>query len=425
MGGLVMSTGAAPPALSRRKRLLFVAILCGISVVVALVIAEVIAATLEPDSRIHGAAGAQHHDELGWLPPVGIATAMTGEFTARYDVNATGMNDRPVEESVGRSRLRIVALGDSHTFAVGVSQEEAWPNALETWLFHGDLDAGTVYDAGVVGYSLGQYLVRFRSVRDLLHPRMVLIGFSMATDLYDLVPPRMGGFVYGPEAGRVYFDLDPDGTLVEHRDLVGQVLDQTDAFAARTASQRLRAFLDRFAVYRRLKRSSVAMAIAGRGWLPEGESLWPGPETAMRRELGPTETYRWRLAEAILAKLAQEIREAGAEPVLVNIPYLPQVYDDVWAGSFGARPETFDREVGTRRLADVSARIGMPFVDTTPAMAAETKRLGRWLHFRQDAHPTAEGHRVIAETVGRALVELGLVPPLAAPVPPHLTTRLH
>ena len=72
------------------------------------------------------------------------ATVVNAEFTAQYDVNAAGMNDRPIEESSGRARLRLLALGDSHTFAVGVSQAEAWPNALETWLFHGDLDAGTV-----------------------------------------------------------------------------------------------------------------------------------------------------------------------------------------------------------------------------------------------------------------------------------------
>ena len=138
------------------------------------------------------------------------------------------MNDRPIEETVGRSALRVLALGDSHTYAVGVSQQEAWPNALEQMLFHGNLDAGTVYNSGVAGYSLGQYLVRYRTLRAALKPQVVVIGFSMATDLYDLVPPRLGGFVYGSEAGRLYFDLDDQGRLLEKRDLVGQRLDRVE-----------------------------------------------------------------------------------------------------------------------------------------------------------------------------------------------------
>jgi hypothetical protein len=67
----------------------------------------------------------------------------------------------------------------------------------------------------VAGYSVGQYFERFRGLKDKLHPSLVLVGFSMATDLYDLIPPERGGFVYGGNASRVYFDLSPGGELVE------------------------------------------------------------------------------------------------------------------------------------------------------------------------------------------------------------------
>lgn len=394
---------------SFRRRFLFPVVASLLGCAIALVVAETAAAMLEPDVRVHGAAAATRDPELGWLPPIGRSTVTTGEFTAVYDVNALGMNDRPVEETLGRARRRVLALGDSHTFAVGVSQQETWPNVLEALLFGGDLDAGTVYNASVAGYSLGQYLVRFRGLEKTLDPQLVLIGFSMATDVYDLIPPRLGGFVYGADAGRVYFDLDEDGRLVEQRDLVGQQLAQ-DAARPRSASLQIRGFLERFALYRRLKKSGLAMAIATSGWTPGGDSLWPGPDTALRRELGPEQEYRWRLASLLLAEIAKEASGANRRVVLVNIPYLPQVYDEVWESSFGARPEQFDRWIAGRRLAKICEETGIGYIDTTPPLVEEARRRGEWLHYRQDGHPTPDGHRIIAQTVADGLRGMGLAP---------------
>lgn len=410
------------PTRSRLKRLAFHALALTLSLVLAFVVAEVAAALLEPNQKVHGSVAAARHPELGWLPPAGQATVTTGEFTAHYDVNALGMNDRPIEESVHRSAVRILALGDSHTYAVGVSQQDAWPNALEGALYHGNLDAGTVYNSGVAGYSLGQYLVRYRTLADALKPQIVLIGFSMATDLYDLVPPRYGGFVYGSEAGRVYFDLDEAGRLVEVRDLAGTTIDAADIRANRSFSQRLRERLDRLALYRAVKKSGLAMAIAARGWRPGGESLWPGPDTAMRKTLGATESYRWRLAEAIVTTIAREAEARGARVLLVNIPYLPQVYDEVWQRSFGLRPDEFDRDIAGRRLAELCGRAGIGYVDTTPALVAEARRRGAWLHFRQDGHPTRDGQMIIAREVAQALVgQSFVVPPTTSS--PHAVDR--
>ncbi|WP_163362900.1 hypothetical protein, partial [Klebsiella aerogenes] len=69
----------------------------------------------------------------------------------------------------------------------------------------------------VHGYSLDQYLVRFRRLAPIVKPRVVIIGFSAATDFYDVGRTRAGDFVYGSDIGRIYFSLDDKGELVEHR----------------------------------------------------------------------------------------------------------------------------------------------------------------------------------------------------------------
>jgi hypothetical protein len=260
----------------------------------------------------------------------------------------------------------------------------------------------TVYNGGVVGYSLGQYLLWMRELATVLEPQIVLVGFSMATDLYDLIPPRLGGFVYGHPWGRVYFDLDEAGQLVEMRDLVGS--DVPPRSEGSSLTRHLRSLTSSFALSRRLKRSKLAMSLAAR-LSGGGVSLWPGMETALKRVPGDQEVYRWKLATALIEAIAREAQADGRRVVLVNIPYLAQVYDEVWESSFGALPETFDRFIGGRRLEEICSKAGIGYVDTTSAFVEETRRTGTWLHFPDDNHPTVAGQRLIADVVARYLRE--------------------
>lgn len=369
---------------SRRKLIAFSALLVGIVSLLAFVVAEMVARVLEPERVIHGYTAYPRHPVLGWLPPLGKATIETNEFVAHYDVNALGMNDRPVEETRG-AQLRILALGDSHTFAVGVSRDEAWPNVLETLLSRDAAGEVAVYNAGVVGYSLGQYLLRMRDLDPALDPQLIIVGFSMATDLYDLIPPRLGGFIYGHPWGRVYFDLDADGNLLEIRDLVGK--DLPEEMKGGTWSRRIRSVPYQFALYRRFKRSRLATLLAARVSFG-GVSFWPGMDTALMKDLDENATYRWNLAGALIEKIAKEAHDGGGRKVvLVNIPYLAQAYDEVWEASFGAVPDKYDRWVGGRRLEALCRKAKIEYVDTTPVFVDEIRRKNTWLHFREDAHP--------------------------------------
>lgn len=350
----------------------------------------------------------QPDPELGWVPPPNMeGRVTTSEFDVTHYTNELGLSDDPVNDATGRQGIRILALGDSHTAATGVAPAETWPNVLERLLFEERQAAGTVFNAGVGGYSLGQELVRMRQLDDVLDPDIVLIGFSTATDFYDVVPPSRGGFIYGAESGRVYFDLDESGALVERHDLVGQKL--ATGHEERSTAQRIREVLDQFALYRLAKRSKLAMRMAV--WLqPATGSLWPGLDTALKLELSEDDAYRIALAQEIIGQIADEAKAEDREVVLVHIPYIAQVYDDVWQASFGMYPERYDRHLGTRRLRDIANEEGIHLADTMDALVAETRRTGERLHYELDAHPTPAGHEVIARAVAEVLVREGLVP---------------
>jgi hypothetical protein len=241
-------------------------------------------------------------------------------------------------------------------------------------------------------------------LRESLRPTLVIVGFSMATDLYDLGPPSATGFVYGGHQGRVYFDLDAQGRLVEHDELVGTELSDTE-LASRDASLAtsvtIRSYLQGLALYRLAKQSRLALFVATH-YRPNGASLWPGMEAVVERRLDPVAARKWQLAERILERLGDEVRAAGATLVVVNIPYLPQVYDDVWAASFGS-VAGYDRFIGCRRLAALCARHAILSLDTTPAFIRTQHATKRWLHYRVDRHPTPEGQDLIAREVAAFL----------------------
>ena len=381
-----------------------------LSFFVVLILGEASLRILKP-AIITGAGQLEYaQDEmLGWIPKEGKVSFKTGEFQVTYEINDWGMNDRPaVEELIKRSQFRILALGDSHTFAWGVSQWEAWPNVLENMLFGNDLTKGTVFNTAVPGYNVGQYLVKMRSLLEPVKPQLILIGFSMATDLYDIIPPSRGGFVYGINYGRTYFDLDSKGNLIEINDLAGKVIEKNVYENQRSISLRFRDFLGKSVLYSRFRKSKLAL------WMsmyfhPGGQSLWPGQDTVFKINLNSDDQYRWSLVEAIIKKISDEARANQARVVLVHIPYIAEIYDDVWNWSFGLQPDKYDRLIGAKRLKEICERSGVYYVNTTPNFIRASKEKKKWLHYSQDAHPNVDGHKVIAETVFNFLKKNNLV----------------
>lgn len=401
---------SAQPRFSNRALALASFAIVAAAMLLILASAELTARYLEPKPAAR-ASIFQPHSALGWLPKPGHFTVAAPEFSFDATINALNMNDREIGAADLALSQRILVLGDSHTFAVGAPTSGAWPKRLEARLFPEPRN-GAVWNSGVAGYSLGQYLVRFRGLQPKLHANLILVGFSMATDLYDLIPPERGGFVYGGNAERVYFDLGANGELIERnfrRQPTNGVTPAAAPVQSWDMSLSIRKYLKNLALYRWLKRSKLAMWIAVH-YRPGGRSLWPGLDTALKKNLSEDDRYRWTLAERLLEKLVKEAEATGAKTVVVNIPYLAQVYDEVWAWSFGSKPDEYDRWIAGKRLAELCRRIGADYIDTTEAFVAAARARQHWLHWPQDAHPTPEGHDLIAETVAGGLVKAGIVP---------------
>jgi lysophospholipase L1-like esterase len=116
-----------------------------------------------------------------------------------FSTNAEGLRSPPLQPP--GTRIRILAIGDSTTFGLGVGDHETWPAQLEALL---NARAGApryaVINAGVIGYSSYQGL-RYLEQRGLaLGPALVIATFGNNDwAFWGSMPDRVKG-----EAWKVY-----------------------------------------------------------------------------------------------------------------------------------------------------------------------------------------------------------------------------
>lgn len=393
----------APPAKSRRRRRLFILLALAVGTGLAVVLVEGIFRLLEAreqrQTRIEGAVWV-NHPRWGWKPAPGAYHHRTPEFTAEGWINRRFMNDREEEAAADALKTRILVVGDSHTFAWGVSTSQTWVRRVESELnAKAGGEAFRTFNTAVTGYSLHQYLLRLQDDGPRLQPHYVVVGLSYATDFYDLLPPGRGGWIYGGDRERDYFDLDEQGQLVaKHWDPVRAEAGR-ESVRQPTPAMSARRLLGQSATFRQLRRSQLMLSVGSRVRVG-GQSLWPNMEVVMEREISPAHEYQHRLFQALLQGLKVETERQGARLVVVGIPYLPQIYEELRRSSFVG--EQYDPEATARRVARYCEGLGIGFIDAQAPMRERHLQTGRWLHFPKDAHPTVEGHQVIAETVVRS-----------------------
>lgn len=323
-----------------------------------------------------------------------------GARDGAHRINAAGFRDRAFAPTPAPDHFRIVALGDSVTYGLGVRREDAYPKRLERLL---DRCAGAdglrfeTLNLGVPGYNVTQVVERLRGLGLREHPDLVLYG-------YVLNDPQS----FSLEASALH-------ALEEHaerrlRDTVrresGRLLAHSHLFLlARQAWAQLGAepeFCD-------LDREGALRVRADGRTLDVDPGLDPGHRAwALRgdrrgrwfRRLHRSPRSRARL-EAGLDALARIARS--------RVPVAVAVF-----------PLFVEPRAGPYPLADVDAAVlaaaearGLPARDLAPAFVGAARRLGPDVAAADFVHPNAFGHDLAAHAIARWLVGARLVP--AAP----------
>jgi lysophospholipase L1-like esterase len=301
-----------------------------------------------------------------WVWPVGLPDPFVGQQdeawsrTRRYDsllfwslrpsahgsnwtTNRLGLRGPEVPVKTA-GEFRILSCGESTTFAGRLPYEQSYSNLLEHGLASVQGRAVRVINAGVPGYTLFQGVIYLRERGLALEPDAVLIYFG-------------------------YNDFLPVAYR-EQRDAGGETAVSTEDLTDREIFE-LRSRPSRRAIEALLSVSNLARAISFRSHSD------PSHVTTGRKRRVPDSDRR-----ALLKELRELCRERGVR-LAVIIP---------WYRSF---------EEHAPLLRELRAWNDVLLIDL-PAMLADLPK-ARSAYFRDDVHPNAEGHRLIAGAIEREL----------------------
>lgn len=327
--------------------------IAGIATVLSLLVLELLLRLLLPQPL--GTAWVSEDGLVLHVPNASIRYTRD-EFSNLVVVNSMGLRDGEIAIPKPPGMRRVLVLGDSHVEGKQVAGDETFVERLEADLAREDPGGRwDVVNAGVSGYGTADELFFFRVHGRELDPDLVLIVFTLGNDLRDNERSRLVRW-----DGHRLQEISP----VSPRGISKWWRRVEEIGASR--SHLVQFMRDRLRELSRRPRESARPPNAGS----------PRPERIANTS--------WDLTEAILARLVEEIRAAGAEVLLVSMPSREAV-----------RSATEERSEALRnRLVEFSRESNVPVVDLLPDLRAADRE--RRTHYDIDGHMNAVGHAVVA-----------------------------
>lgn len=123
-------------------------------------------------------------------------------------INALGLRDRDRPVDKPPATRRIVAIGDSFTFGLGVEAEEAVPAQLErAFAAHGRPDV-EVWNVGTPGHALADHLGSLQQTVLALHPDLIVLQIFADDAMQPFaVSPGLARWLHYSGLAKLYFAL--------------------------------------------------------------------------------------------------------------------------------------------------------------------------------------------------------------------------
>ncbi len=298
------------------------------------------------------------------------------EFEHQVEVNAAGLRG-PELEAKAAGECRILAIGDSFTFGVGVEGAEVFHQQAALRLRQQGVSATTL-NGGIPAIGVPQAVRWLRRHGLKTEPDVVLLSFFVGNDLQDA-------------SSRNEWVID-EGQLV---------------IGARTKGWK-RWFYRNSHLYVLLKKSLSARLLARFG-LREPWSLRSARDSFAVYQLAPSQLIEegLRNTDLALTELVELAEAHGFRLVAMLIPDILQVDDQRWQSALRQlelAPADYHPRRPSTILQDLFASHQIPFHDLTDAFDAGFDA-GEALYFPIDRHWTPAGHRLAAaEIVDQLLV---------------------
>jgi hypothetical protein len=295
-----------------------------------------------------------------------------GRFGESYEINPAGFRDVEYPMQKPQGIRRIMVIGDSFTFGMGVNLKDTYPKKLED-LLNGSGIAAQVINCGVIGYDMWQYCEMLETKVPPYQPDLIILGL-FEDDLKSSVPPYKENEAYQGE----------------------------NPFQVKGVS----AVISRISLYNFLRNISLLFEYKyrykqGAGYLKgiEERKKIIGPDNPTdvnyRVMSGKIEKEKLKKFSDKLAKFVSDTRKLGGRVLVVMIPDSVQLND-------------YHLQAVNRFVKRLCNDMGVPFLDTTP-MLEQSKDFTSLYLFPFDAHNSPKGLRIIAEAIARQIIKLELL----------------
>ena len=409
------ATAPAPAPTSRARRLARAAgkklLALGIGVAISLLFAECALRVIGIGSPVFHRPDARYGmvlipGESGWF---------VIEGKAWVSINCAGMRDVAHARAKPAGTFRIAVLGDSYTEALQVPLAQAFWSVLGAQLGTCAALAGQkveVLNFGVSGYSTAQELLVLQDKVWAYQPDAVVLAFLTGNDVADNSPALTTAPV-------PFFRFEGDALVLDARRTRG----------LGTGARALHWMIRHSRVLQLGNQMRLNLALCGKlGKCAEDRDVTQG-ELGQRNGvyLEPTDdAWRdaWRVTEALLVKLRDEVAALGARFYLVTLSNGIQVHPDLavrerFRAAIGA-PDLFYAD---RRLAAFAEGAGIPVLTLAPRFAEAAARDQTYFHGWKGpnlgkGHWNPDGHRAAGEAISAWMCQ-SLAPgnPASPPAP--------
>lgn len=320
-----------------------------------------------------------YDSRLGWANKPGMSGVFRrAEFSYRISLNDLGMRQKAVSKEKVAGTFRIIALGDSFLWGIGVSDDERVSEVLQR-----KLNGVEILNLGVSGYAPIQYSLMTERVLGL-GPDLVIILFCLSNDFADNVLFQRYGY-YKP-----YAELDANGGIV----IRGLPPPNVKKFGFATAPGNT---LGGFRLLGDAQSILRYLAIGQQGLIGFDSELIYADDQDLNIDERQLKHNVILINELLLRKLARDLAEHGIPLIVVPVP-TKREYSRDW--SYGHNGYFFQAETVLRETCE---RLGLPFVETVSSLTG-------YDFWKQDGHWKPAGHEKMASTIASFLRKHHLVP---------------
>jgi lysophospholipase L1-like esterase len=378
-----------------------------ITLLIIFVIGEIICRTVFTFSK-EGPTAINIHifkasDIYGWgHEPKTIEKFGYGEPKPTIKINSLGFRDDEITINKPKNTKRIIILGDSFTFGMGVDQKEVFTEVLENLLNEAnektqsqsqEINQGKqatyyeVINAGSIGYTLDNEYLLLKEKGLALDPDIVIIAFFVGNDVTEF---RRHKWITGTNGLPVKL-IDTEHYVDEEHRLRYKGEKEPVSYFWHFVSTRFKILQKKLGLYKS----------------DEPTLTWP----VFLDENDPHGDKRlpkfWGEIEVILKNLKKELDEKNIQLIVLAIPMDVQTNKKYW-GKYSEMyfdDEAYRLARPQAKLKEICDKYKIDLIDLLPYFKeADTKD---WLYFEKiDPHWTKQGHEFAAKIIKQYIEKL-------------------